>query len=250
MTLRYRFLEAAFRILNRYMKDRVTGVENIPHSGGYIAASNHLSLLDGLFVPQVLCSERMKPVHYVSYSELFDLPVIGVVLSWAQGVVLDRSSKDGIRRALDDCRKYLATGECIGMFPEAHIARPERMKRARTGVALLALETGCPILPICVIGTNRVMPRGTMKVHFVRRAVSIHIGKLMYFNDCIDDYEKGDEHAKQLVMQGVITVVMQEIARLSNRTYPHGAEAAEKLPDYARKAVDRPSPAGENSRGE
>ena len=246
MTPQYRFLEVVFRILNGYMKDRVTGVENVPHSGGYIAASNHLSLMDGLFVPQVLVSARMKPVHFVSYSELFDIPVVGVVLRWAQGIVLERSTSEGIRRALDDCKKVLVRGEGVGMFPEAHIARPEKMRRARTGAALLALETGCPVLPIGVIGTDRVMPRGTMKLHYVRRAVSMHIGKPMHFKQYIAAYNEGDEEARELIRHGVITLVMREIARLSNRTYPYGAEAAEKLPGYAGKTVDRPSSNGEN----
>ena len=246
MTPQYRFLEVLFRVLNMYMKDKITGVENVPASGGYIAASNHLSLIDGLFVPQVLVSARMNPVHFVSYSELFDIPVVGTILRWAEGIVLDRSSKEGVRRALEDCKEVLAGGEGVGMFPEAHIARPEKMRRARTGAALLALETGRPVLPIGLIGTDRVMPRGTTRLQFIRRAVSMHIGKLVYFNEYIAAYEEGDEETKELIRQGVTALIMREIARLSGRTYPYGAEAAERLPEYAGKAVDRPSSTGDN----
>lgn len=241
MTPQYRLLEVVFRVLNRYMKDRVTGVENVPRSGGYIAASNHLSLIDGLFVPQVLVSARMKSVHFISYSELFDIPVVGTVLRWAEGIVLDRSSKKGVQRTMEDCKKVLATGEAVGLFPEAHIARPGRMRKARPGVAILTLETGCPVLPVGLIGTNRVMPRGTTEFHCIRRAVSLHIGKPMYFDRYADAYDEGDEKTKALIIQGVCTLVMREIARLSDRVYTYGAEAAEKLPRYARKAVDRPS---------
>ena len=60
----------------------------------------------------------------------------------------------------------------------------------------------------------------------------------MHFDEYADSYGAGNEETKELIRQGVCTMVMREIARLSNRTYPYGAKAAAELPKYVRKTID------------
>ena len=145
MPWKVKFLELAIRTLAWPMRKEITGVENIPKDGGWVAAANHNSLTDGLFVPQIMVTATGRPNHYISYLELFDIKILGTVLRWGQGIVLDRHNKQGIKEMMEEAKAYIRSGEGVGIFPEAHIAKPSRMGISRPGAAILALESPCPV---------------------------------------------------------------------------------------------------------
>lgn len=238
MTLRYHLLEIIFRLASRYLKNKVIGLENIPPKGqGYIAAANHRSFADAAILPQTLVTARKEAVHMVSYAELFEKPIMGTILRWAEGLVLDRSSKEGIERFFQDAKRILLEKhECVGLHPEAHISKTGKLGRGRTGAARLAIETGCPVVPIGLFGTDVVMPPGTTKLNYKRRAMSIVIGKPIWFNKYAKAYNEGDERTKQEILEGATTVIMRAIASIIGQEYPFGERALAKLPQYEEPA--------------
>jgi 1-acyl-sn-glycerol-3-phosphate acyltransferase len=240
VTFHLKFLEIAFRMTSRYLKNRVVGTENLPPKGeGYIAAANHRSFIDGLILPQVLVTARKEAVHMVSYSEIFKVPVMRVILRWAEGLVLDRSSKTGIARFMRDA-KYLLTvkHEAVGLHPEAHMQKPKpALGRGRTGAAQLAIETGCPVVPVGLLGTESVMPLGGYKLDYQRRAVSMIIGRPLRFDAYREAYRNGDAKARKEILEGLTTIIMLEIAKLTGQRYHFGARAVARLEGYRPEAA-------------
>ncbi len=232
MTIKCHILEAAIRLVSCYLKNRVEGAENLPPKGeGYIAAANHRSFIDGLIMPQTLVTARKEAVHMVSYSFLYDIFVVGMVLRWAQGLVLDASSKAGIERFMADARRMLVEKhECVGLHPEAHIqTNTTRLGKGRPGAAQLSIETGCPVVPIGLIGTDVVMPAGSRKMNYKRRAISMLIGKPMYFKEYKKAYDQADQRERREILAGCTTLVMLGIAKLTRQPYPFGERSLERL---------------------
>ncbi|MHC4247609.1 MAG: lysophospholipid acyltransferase family protein [Planctomycetota bacterium] len=234
MTLKYKVLEFAFRAISAYIKDRVEGLENLPPRGeGYVAAANHRSFADSAILPQTLVTARNEPIHMVSYSELFDKPIISSILTWAEGLVLDRGSKAGIEKFFEDAKHVITVlHEGVGIHPEAHIQTRGKLGRGRPGAAKLAIETGCSVVPIALYGTDVVMPPGTTKLNFKRRALSFRAGKRIYFHRYRKAYDAGDDRAKKEILSGCTTIIMRAIGEMTGQTYHFGARGLEKLKQY------------------
>lgn len=235
MTLQYHFLEVTFRLLSRYIKNRIEGLENLPPKGqGYIAAANHRSFVDGLILPQVLVTARNEAVHMVSYAYLFKILFVRVILRWAEGLVLEPGTKEGIERFFADAKHVLLEKhECVGVHPEAHIQRnTTRLGRGRPGAAQLSIETGCPVVPVALFGTDVVMPPGSGKINYKRRAISMVVGRPMYFKRYRKAYDEGDARARKEILAGCTTLLMLEIGKLTRQRYPFGERSLARLARY------------------
>jgi 1-acyl-sn-glycerol-3-phosphate acyltransferase len=237
MNLRYHFLEISFRMISCYLKNRIEGLENLPPKGeGYIAAANHRSFADAAILPQTLVTARKEPVHMVSYSELFRVPVMGTILRSAQGLVLDRRTKEGIDRFMRDAKHVLMERhECVGLHPEAHIQKGRTLGKGRPGAVSLSFETGCPVVPIALFGTDVVVPMdaGTFVLNFKRRALSFKAGKAMYFSEYRKAYNEGPPRAKKAILDGCTALLMIEIGKLTGQGYEHVGRSLERLAKYA-----------------
>lgn len=234
LTFKYKVIELAFRAVSAYIKDRVEGLENLPPEGeGYVAAANHRSFADSAILPQTLVTARNEAIHMVSYSELFDKPIMGTLLRWAEGLVLDRGSKAGIEKFFEDAKHVITVlHEGVGIHPEAHIQTRGRLGRGRPGAAKLAIETGCSVVPIALFGTAVLMPPGTTKLNYKRRALSFRAGKRIYFRQYRKAYDAGDDRVKKDILSGCTTIIMRAIGELTGQTYNFGARGFEKLKGY------------------
>jgi glycerol-3-phosphate dehydrogenase (NAD(P)+) len=133
-----------------YLRMRRQGREHIPADGPIIFASNHRSFLDPFLIA---CLVR-RPVYYVAKRELFAHPVVAGILSALGAFPIDRGQGD--ERAMATARAILARGDCVVIFPEGTRVRPGGLGRPRRGVGRLALQTGAPVVPVAVIGTEEV----------------------------------------------------------------------------------------------
>lgn len=126
------------------------GVENIPETGAVIVAPNHKSNFD----PPVIgvCSPRV--VHYMAKEELFKNPVFGAAIRYFGTFPVKRGTID--RAAIRQAVKELKNGEPLGIFPEGTRVHGNKIGRFHDGMASLALMTGTPILPVAVIGTEKL----------------------------------------------------------------------------------------------
>ncbi len=141
----------------------VKGVENIPKKGGAIIAANHLAVIDDALLP--LTCPRM--IHFMGKAEYFEGKGLkGRFKKWwftSVGVFpVDRSGGARSESALKHARAILEKGQLFGIHVEGTRSPDGRLYKGHTGAARLALETGCPIIPVAIIGTRQLQPKGTV----------------------------------------------------------------------------------------
>lgn len=131
---------------------RLEGIaaENIPSRGAAILASNHRSFLD----PFVIGALTRRPVYYMAKRELFERPLQAWLLSALGAFPVDRGAGD--EQAMETARRLLERGECVAIFPEGTRIRRGPLGAPHRGVGRLTLQTGAQVVPIAVIGTERV----------------------------------------------------------------------------------------------
>lgn len=139
----------------------IEGTDNLPRDGGVIVASNHLSFIDSFAIP--LAAPRQ--VRFLAKEEYWTGASIGGVLRRgffnAVGMIpVDRHSASAAQESLDKALEVLRAGDAFGIYPEGTRSRDGRLYRGRTGVAWLALTAGVPVVPVGLVGTERIQPIG------------------------------------------------------------------------------------------
>src|ERR671933_170327 len=148
------------------------GREHIPAEGPVILASNHRSFLD----PFVIAVMVRRPIYFVAKKELFLFrPVVSWMLSALGAFRIDRGASD--QEAMATARAILERGEIVLMFPEGTRIRPGSLGLPKRGVGRLALETGAPVVPVAVVGTEAVRKGWRIRPHKVR----IRVGRPLTF---------------------------------------------------------------------
>ncbi len=164
-----------------------SGVEHLPRDRGFIAAVNHVTVLDPLTTAHYLYDHGFAP-RILAKDSLFRVPVLGRVLRAVEQVPVYRgTSRAG--DALRDAVTALAAGECVVIFPEGTLTREPDMwpMAAKTGVARLALATRAPVVPIAQWGTHRVIARyGKVPRPFPRKPVTVVAGPPVDLSDLYD----------------------------------------------------------------
>ncbi|RNL64221.1 1-acyl-sn-glycerol-3-phosphate acyltransferase [Nocardioides marmoriginsengisoli] len=223
-------------LLRVVFRPRTEGAENLPVEGPAILASNHLSYADWLFMPLTLS----RRVTFVAKAEYFNTPGIKgwfqkLFFSGAGQVPIDRSGASAAEGALSSAKGILAEGDMFGIFPEGTRSHDGRLYRGKTGVARLALETGVPVIPVAVIGTDVVAPPGK-KFGTITRPV-VRFGKPLNF----ERYE-GMENDRY-ILRSVTDEIMYEIMRLSGQEYvdmyASRAKEEQKKAEVAAKAAEK-----------
>jgi len=199
-------------LLRVVFRPQTEGVENVPLEGPAILASNHLSYADWLFMPLTV----PRRVTFVAKAEYFTAPGIKgwfqkMFFSGSGQVPIDRSGASAAEGALVTAKRVLADGDLFGIYPEGTRSHDGRLYRGKTGVARLALETGVPVIPVAVVGTDVVAPPGK-KFGTITRPV-VRIGTPLDF----ERYE-GLENDRY-ILRSVTDEIMYEIMKLSGQEY-------------------------------
>lgn len=158
-------------------RPRIEGRRNLPRRGGVILASNHLSFIDSFVIPMF----APRPVYFLAKSQYFEGKGFK---GWVSRELFTAIGATPVRRgagqaaldALDQQRRILESGRAIALYPEGTRSLDGRLYKGRTGVAFLALETGAPVVPVGVIGTNEAMPVGA-KLPRLRPRMTIRYGE-------------------------------------------------------------------------
>jgi 1-acyl-sn-glycerol-3-phosphate acyltransferase len=139
----------------------VRGLDHVPRTGGVLLASNHLSFVDSVVIPVVV----PRKVVFLAKSDYFTGSGVrgAVSRAWFEGLGMlpvDRDDSKAALASLDTALEVLGRGEAFGIYPEGTRSRDGRLYRGRTGVAHLALTAGVPVVPVGLVGTERIQPVG------------------------------------------------------------------------------------------
>lgn len=188
------------------------GLDNIPATGPAILASNHLSFSDSIFLPLAV----PRPVVFLAKAEYFTGRGIKGRLTAAffrltNQLPMDRSGGEASASALLAGADVLAAGGLLGIYPEGTRSPDGRLYRGKTGVAKLALRAGVPVIPVAMIGTDKVQPIGR-RIPNIRRVGTIIGAPLDFsrYHGLADD---------RFVQRAVVDEIMYEIMRLSGQEY-------------------------------
>ncbi len=165
------FLTPFFLVYFRYGR---TGREHARHiKGGLIVASNHRSFLDPFVVGG--CLPWSRPMNYVAKVELFRRPWQGWILSRLGAFPIRRGESD--EEAMTTARQLVERGGTVCIFPEGTRHRRGTLGNPKRGVGRLALQTGAPLIPTAVIGTEHVRRGWRIRP----RKVKVRLGRAMTF---------------------------------------------------------------------
>ncbi|NPC95974.1 lysophospholipid acyltransferase family protein [Nocardioides sp. zg-DK7169] len=207
----YRALHSIVPPLARAVwRPTVRGLENVPRTGPVILASNHLSFVDSVVIPVVV----PRTVVFLAKSDYFTGTGVSGAISraWFEGLGMLPVDRDDSRAAiasLDTALEVLGRGEAFGIYPEGTRSRDGRLYRGRTGVAHLALTAGCPIVPVGLVGTERVQPVGARLPRIV--PITVEFGRPIEVGDRFEGMPLGKARRE------LTDEVMAEVQKLSGQ---------------------------------
>lgn len=157
------FVKVLGPIARHRLGPTASGLNNVPRTGGAIIAANHLAVIDDALIP-ITCP---RMVHFMGKAEYFEGKGLkGKFKKWwftSVGVFpVDRSGGNKSLGALEHAREIIEDGHLFGIHIEGTRSPDGRMYKGHTGVARLALETGCPIVPTAIIGSRELQKPGTV----------------------------------------------------------------------------------------
>lgn len=187
---------------------RITGLDNVPREGGFIIASNHLSNIDSFVIPVAF----PRQIRFVAKKSLWTQKGLkGRILTWfftaVDAVPVDREALSSGKGALQSAQVILREGAGFGIYPEGSRSKDGKLHPGKQGAAWLALESGRPIIPVGLKGTQELMKPKLPE----RGAVTVRIGAPIDFSDLDPAASKGK---KRRLMTARI---MDEIQALSGQ---------------------------------
>ena len=169
--LSYPFLFASLRLILRVLgRLQSSGEGNVPRRGGVLYCPNHISDAD----PAAIFVTAPRRCWMVGKKELFQIPVLGPYFAQLQGIQIHRDTPD--RAALRRIEEVLKGGEAVLLFPEGRASEDGRLQPLQSGVALVALRTGTPIVPIGLENVNGVLPYGEIAPRWSPKPVVVTYG--------------------------------------------------------------------------
>ena len=142
-------------------RPKIVGLENIPPEGPAILASNHLSVIDSMYLPLMID----RPVVFPAKAEYFAARgplgrLWAAYLRSTNQLQMDREGARSAQATLEAALDLLRAGELFGFYPEGTRSPDGRLYRGRSGIGYLALNSGAPVIPVAMMGTRKMLPAG------------------------------------------------------------------------------------------
>ena len=194
-------------IVNLYLKFyhrvEVYNSNVIPKCGAGVIASNHMSHLDGIIINAITAYHTRRKINFLAAEDVYNKNFLFRFLcDLGNTIPVQRSTSD--RVALLKVIKLLKSDRLVGLFPEGQRSRDGRIAEAKMGVAIMALKTGRPIIPLAISGTFEAFPRKTKIIKPVKV-------KLKFGNPLKHKIEKKPSKER---IEDVKNEIMNEIKKL------------------------------------
>lgn len=171
---------AIFKLCFRF---KVIGIENVPLTGPLVIASNHASLLD----PPIIGVATNRPVHFMAKQELFKNPILGYIFKKLGSFPVKRGTAD--RVAIKNGIDILKSNGVLAIFPEGTRNKTTHVRKPAPGALMMASAAKAVIVPVAVVGTQKIAFFKTFKVVF---GEPIYLDKTKkYKKDDLNELSKG-----------------------------------------------------------
>jgi 1-acyl-sn-glycerol-3-phosphate acyltransferase len=206
-------------VLPFYLK-KTKGKFNIPKTN-FIAAANHASYTDDVILPYILSKYTKRKFHIFVNSRFYKNRFLKALLYHYELIPVDvakditdskkrkATNEAAFRKAMD----YIKKGNDFFIFPEGGRSKDGKIKKAKTGIAKIALESHLPVLPVGIKDSYEILPKGAKFPRF--KKAEVIIGRPLYF----DKYYGKEKDYKTL--EKVTTIIMKEIAELTDQKYDY-----------------------------
>ncbi len=181
--------------VRRFLPVDAYGLEKLEKGGPYVLCPNHFSVADTITFLGVLPS-----FAFVIRKDVFWMPMIGMQL-WLSGYVRAVES-DGGKSVLEGCTRWLERGVSVMMFPEGTRSPDGKVHRFRQGPFLVAKQAGVPVVPIAIMGTREIIPKGRSS-YVLQRPGQRVIVKILDPFLVGDDTKAAAQRARAAVQQAV-----------------------------------------------
>jgi 1-acyl-sn-glycerol-3-phosphate acyltransferase len=184
--------------------------EKIPAAGGCIVAVNHISHIDPLLSAHFVYDHGRLP-RYLAKSGLFRNKALSWFLRSAGQIPVERLSRNAVG-AFDAAVDAVRAGECVVVYPEGTLTRDPDLwpMVGKSGAARIALETGCPVIPVGQWGAHEVLPPYSSKPHLVpRKHVTMLAGDPVDLSDLLTQPRTAEtiNTATARIMSAIVALV-------------------------------------------
>ncbi len=185
------------------VKVTVEGAGNLPKGAHYIFAVNHQSQFD---IP-VLAGFLNEDFCWMAKKELFQIPIFGRAMLATGFIPVDRSHGRQAMQSLVEAAKRIAAGTSVIIFPEGTRSRDGQLQNFKSGAMLLAIKAGVPLVPVAIVGTHKILPKGQLLVQ--AGEVLVRVG------EPIDIKSYGTKQKKELAerLKREVALLMAQEAR-------------------------------------
>lgn len=181
------------------------GIEHVPAQGPLLLIANHSSLLD----PPLVGGMTPRKVTFLAKAELFAVPGFGALIRRLNARPLRRDGADP--SALRAAQRVLQEGGVLLVFPEGTRGDEGVLRDAKPGAALLAMQTGVPVVPVYVHGSGRAWPRGRRLPRPVK--VVVTFGAPLTFERPVGADRKAQYEAASRRMMAAIAQIKDDVVR-------------------------------------
>jgi len=176
----------------------VRGAEKIRPPGPYVFLSNHQSQFD---IPAAVMA---IPVQFriLAKKELFHIPIFGWVLRLSGFVGIERSNREKAFRSLDEAARRIRRGRSLLIYAEGTRSPDGSLLPFKKGGFVLAIQAGVPVIPLTILGSRSVLPKGSLRIR--PGTIGVVVG------DPIDPRQYSVEE-KEALMQKVRAAMMEAL---------------------------------------
>lgn len=177
---------------------RTEETERLPRERSYIFAANHQSQFDIFALQGYLTAD----FRWLAKKELFRVPVWGTAMRLAGYIAIDRSHGREAMKSLDEAAQRIAEGTSVVIFPEGTRSRDGKLQPFKAGGMMLAIKSGVPLVPVAILGTHEILPKGRLLARPGR--VLIRIGRPI---DTVE-YRQRDKHLLAGKLQAAVAELL------------------------------------------
>ena len=203
-----RFRRIISPIVRRLWNFETNGFERLPADGPAILCPNHISFIDSVFLP-LLAGRNVSFVGKAEYMDSWKtkhlFPMLGMI-------PIDRKGGSAAMAALETAAEVVRRGELFGIYPEGTRSRDGKLHKGRTGAARLSIETGAPIYPIGIKGTDLALPADSVRPRF-GHTITFSVGRP------VRPQRYGAMPERHRALRAMTDEVMFEISQLTGLEY-------------------------------